>query len=275
MAFTEFPRQLRVAPFFGQPSHRPEKRALRLARKIGTDAGRRTCQIELNERAIDRAAARMSAADLSLNDLAEVVPDAIKSSERRILEHVRRMFKLIDVKSGDQHEKARISNIHRRLTQVESELRNGQQKFKWNGRVTTEAMVQLKSDLDRSRDTLFAVDEQLPDLASAIALLAHHMQALGDTMARQMTYRSSSIVNGRRLNPRRICGSAHTNTGPIHDLRSFPAIWWFDHPVEVVLKARHARTSAAELSVQDIAVVVSDIIRDYKKEIPRTRLASS
>jgi len=33
------------------------------------------------------------------------------------------MFKLIDVKFGDQHEKVRISNIHRRLTQVESELR--------------------------------------------------------------------------------------------------------------------------------------------------------
>src|SRR5262249_5578495 len=55
-----------------------------LARKIETDAGRRTRHIELDERAIDRAAARMSAADLSLNDLAEVVADAIKSSERRI-----------------------------------------------------------------------------------------------------------------------------------------------------------------------------------------------
>src|SRR5262249_37987126 len=94
-----------------------------LARKIETDAGRRTCHIELDERAIDRAAARMSAADLSLNDLAEVVADAIKSSERRVLEHVRRMFKLIDLKFGDQHEKTRISNIHRRLTQAESELR--------------------------------------------------------------------------------------------------------------------------------------------------------
>ena len=94
-----------------------------LARKIETDAGRRTRHIELDERAIDRAAARMSAADLSLNDLAEVVADAIKSSERRVLEHVGRMFKLIDVKFGDQHEKARISNIHRRLIQVESELR--------------------------------------------------------------------------------------------------------------------------------------------------------
>ena len=60
---------------------------------------------------------------LSLNDLAEVVADAIKSSERRVLEHVGRMFKLIDVKFGDQHEKTRISNIHRRLIQVESELR--------------------------------------------------------------------------------------------------------------------------------------------------------
>jgi hypothetical protein len=94
-----------------------------LARQIETDAGRRTRHIELDERTIDRAAARMSAADLSLNDLAEVIADAIKSSQRRILEHVQRMFRLIDVKSGDQHEKARISNIHRRLIQVESELR--------------------------------------------------------------------------------------------------------------------------------------------------------
>jgi hypothetical protein len=66
----------------------------------------------------------MSAADLSLNDLAEVVADAIKSSERRVvLEHVGLMFKLIDVNFGDQHEKTRISNIHRRLIQVKSELR--------------------------------------------------------------------------------------------------------------------------------------------------------
>ena len=48
--------------------------------------------------------------------------------------------------------------------------------------MTTEAIVQLESDLHRSRDTLLPVDEQLPDLASAIALLAHHMQALRDTM---------------------------------------------------------------------------------------------
>jgi len=67
------------------------------------------------------AAARV--AKLEAATSSRLVADAIKSSERRILEHVGRMFRLIDVKSGDQHEKARISNIHRRLTQVESELR--------------------------------------------------------------------------------------------------------------------------------------------------------
>ena len=95
-----------------------------LARKIETDAGRQTRHIESDERTIDRAAARMSAADLSLNDLAEVVADAIKSSQRRILEHVGRVVTLIDVKLGDaRREKSRVDNIHRRLIQIESELR--------------------------------------------------------------------------------------------------------------------------------------------------------
>src|SRR5215475_14415321 len=97
-------RIYRLGCLFTSPRDAPHYLAL-------FDELRRLGFIEGQNLVIDRAAARMSAADLSLNDLAEVVADAIKSSERRILEHVGRMFKLIDVKFGDRHEKTRISNI--------------------------------------------------------------------------------------------------------------------------------------------------------------------
>ena len=43
-------------------------------------------------------------------------------------------------------------------------------------------IAELESGLERSRDTLVAVDRQLPDLASAIDVLARQMQAIGNTM---------------------------------------------------------------------------------------------
>ena len=46
----------------------------------------------------------------------------------------------------------------------------------------TKAIAELQSELERSRDDLVAVDQQLPDLASAIGVLAQHLQASGNTM---------------------------------------------------------------------------------------------
>jgi hypothetical protein len=44
------------------------------------------------------------------------------------------------------------------------------------------AVAELEADLERSSDVLAAVDEQLPDLASAISVLAQHMQAIGNAI---------------------------------------------------------------------------------------------
>jgi hypothetical protein len=46
----------------------------------------------------------------------------------------------------------------------------------------TEAILEMESDLERSRDALVAVDQHLPDLASAIGVLARHLQTIGDAM---------------------------------------------------------------------------------------------
>jgi hypothetical protein len=45
---------------------------------------------------------------------------------------------------------------------------------------TKPAVAELEADLERSSDVLAAVDEQLPDLASAISVLAQNLQAIGE-----------------------------------------------------------------------------------------------
>ena len=72
---------------------------------------------------LNRAASRNSAADLTLNDIAECVADAVKSSEHRVLEHVGRVVKLINAKADARDETTRLNNFHRRLCAIESELR--------------------------------------------------------------------------------------------------------------------------------------------------------
>ena len=72
----------------------------------------------------DRAAQQLTCASLTIDELAEAIASAIKISERRLLEHMGRVTTLVDVKLGDvRREKNQIDNIHRRLTQVESDLR--------------------------------------------------------------------------------------------------------------------------------------------------------
>jgi hypothetical protein len=99
-------------------------------RKIETDAGRRTRQIEIDEQALDRAAARTRIADFSVNDLAEVIADTLKAERREILEHVGRLLTLVEFKMRD--EKARAGRLHQRLTELESGLRRDR---KYCGRI--------------------------------------------------------------------------------------------------------------------------------------------
>ncbi|OLB72058.1 MAG: hypothetical protein AUI16_21485 [Alphaproteobacteria bacterium 13_2_20CM_2_64_7] len=92
-----------------------------LARQIEADASRQTRQIEIDRKALDRAAQATSAGDLTVADLAETIADALKNERREILKHVNRMFQHAAMKTA--HYDLRIRNLHKRLFQLESEMR--------------------------------------------------------------------------------------------------------------------------------------------------------
>jgi hypothetical protein len=89
----------------------------RVNHRLESGSGRKT-KIE----GLERAGA-MSASVLTINDLAEAIGDAVKASEGSVLEHVGRMIRMVEMKLEDPADKRRITNMHRRLIQVESELR--------------------------------------------------------------------------------------------------------------------------------------------------------
>jgi hypothetical protein len=70
-----------------------------------------------------RATSKIRVGDLDGNDIAVIVADSIKASERRVLEHVRRVAKLFDAKQDGSRLEQKFSNLHRRLVAVESQLR--------------------------------------------------------------------------------------------------------------------------------------------------------
>ena len=71
---------------------------------------------------LDRVGRRTTS--LSINDIADVVGDALKSQRKDILSHVGRMFHLRDLQAATARGDVRFSNLHRRLVQVESEIRS-------------------------------------------------------------------------------------------------------------------------------------------------------
>lgn len=78
----------------------------------------------LDDDIMTRAASKLRVGDLNGNDIAAIVADSIKASERRVLEHVGRVAKLFDAKQGANRLEAKFSNLHRRLVEVESQLRH-------------------------------------------------------------------------------------------------------------------------------------------------------
>jgi hypothetical protein len=70
-----------------------------------------------------RKAGSQSISNLSIDDLAEGIADAVKSSERRVVEHLGRVVRLINMKANARDETARLKNFHHRLCAIESELR--------------------------------------------------------------------------------------------------------------------------------------------------------
>ena len=81
-----------------------------LARQRREEGGRQST--------LDRAA-QVSCASLRVTDLAKILFDALKDSERNLIGHVKRTVECLDL----EREKRRVSNIHRRLTQLECQVR--------------------------------------------------------------------------------------------------------------------------------------------------------
>jgi hypothetical protein len=66
-----------------------------------------------------------SSVNLTLDDIADVVGDALKSQRKDIIGHVRRMIEVRELKSSPSSQAAetRFHNLHKRLTEVEHEVR--------------------------------------------------------------------------------------------------------------------------------------------------------
>jgi hypothetical protein len=70
----------------------------------------------------ERTAGRTPASALTVGDIAEAVADIMKSERREILEHVGRLFKLLNTKESPA-EAIRDRNFHQRLCALESDVR--------------------------------------------------------------------------------------------------------------------------------------------------------
>jgi hypothetical protein len=93
---------------------------------------KQTRAVEIDRGILSRAASRASVADISISGLAEAIADALNAQRREILEHTHRLFKLAQAKAlvghDDERSRAIDRNLHRRVTMLESELRQSAQE---------------------------------------------------------------------------------------------------------------------------------------------------
>jgi hypothetical protein len=87
--------------------------------KIERALARQRREEESRQNLLD-GAAQASCASLRIADLAKILFDAVKDSERNLIGHVKRTVASLDL----EREKGRVFNIHRRLTQLESQVRS-------------------------------------------------------------------------------------------------------------------------------------------------------
>jgi len=72
----------------------------------------------VENRILDRVG--RSTIPLTIDDVGEVLGDALRDQRRSILSHVNRLFRLQEVTANND---ARFKNLHRRLIEVEAEIR--------------------------------------------------------------------------------------------------------------------------------------------------------
>jgi hypothetical protein len=64
-----------------------------------------------------------SATRLTVDDIGGVLGDALRDQRRHILAHVGRLFRLQELTGGGASSDQRFKNLHRRLIEVEAEIR--------------------------------------------------------------------------------------------------------------------------------------------------------
>jgi hypothetical protein len=75
----------------------------------------------VENRILDRVG--RSTIPLTVDDIGEVLGDALRAQRQQILAHVGRMLRLQELTAGDKSSDQRFRNLHRRLIEVEAEIR--------------------------------------------------------------------------------------------------------------------------------------------------------
>jgi hypothetical protein len=73
------------------------------------------------DRVLDRVG--RSTTPLTVDDVGEVLGDALRAQRQHILAHVGRLFRLQELNAASRQSDERTKNLHRRLVQVEAEIR--------------------------------------------------------------------------------------------------------------------------------------------------------
>jgi hypothetical protein len=76
----------------------------------------------VENRVLDRVG--RSTTPLTVDDIGEVLSDALRAQRRQLVQHIARMFRLQELTAGDKsNDQRRFKNLHRRLIEVEAEIR--------------------------------------------------------------------------------------------------------------------------------------------------------
>ena len=79
-------------------------------------------RIDFENSLLDRVG--RSTTRLTVDDIAAVIGNALRDQRKHILAHVGRLFRLQELNAASSQSDERFKNLHRRLVQVESQIRS-------------------------------------------------------------------------------------------------------------------------------------------------------
>jgi len=93
---------------------------------------------------------RRSITNLTIDDIGGVLGDALRDQRRHIVQHMGRLFRLQQLRDGAANDQ-RLKNLHRRLIEVEAEIRALKKGGAMNTSVAADALDQGDTDRARTR----------------------------------------------------------------------------------------------------------------------------